>query len=147
MAEITFRPARLLDANDIKFLIRLVRINPMGLNWRRFLLAISDNGELVGCAQIKPHSDGTFELASLAVRREWRGRGIARTLIEKLLSNSPRPIYLICRSGLGDFYGKFGFSVPAFRELPPYFRRLKSLANIFFYRKKDETLLIMRRDA
>lgn len=118
----------------------------MGLNWRRFLLAISDNGELVGCAQIKPHSDGTFELASLAVRREWRGRGIARALIEKLLSNSPRPIYLTCRSGLGDFYGKFGFSVPASRELPPYFRRLKSLADIFFYRKNDETLLIMRRD-
>lgn len=145
MADITLRPAAADDAADIKTLIRLVRINPMDLDWRRFIIASSADGELVACAQVKPHADGTLELASLAVRPAWRGRGLARRLVEQLLSQSPRPLYLTCRSSLGVFYGKFGFRTLAFDELTPYFRRLQRLAGVFLFRK-DETLLVMKLD-
>ena len=80
MADVVFRPATADDAADIKALIRLVRINPMDLDWRRFLLASSPDGMLAACAQVKPHADGTLELASLAVGPAWRGRGLARRL-------------------------------------------------------------------
>ena len=143
MADVTLRPATADDAAGIKALIHLVRINPMDLDWRRFLVASSADGELVACAQVKPHADGTLELASLAVRPAWRGRGLARRLVERLLSQSPRPLYLTCRSSLGIFYEKFGFRSLAFSELPPYFRRIQRLADVFFFRK-DETLLVMR---
>jgi N-acetylglutamate synthase-like GNAT family acetyltransferase len=146
LAEIIFHHARSEDANDIKALIHLVHINPMGLDWRRFLVASSPDGELAGCAQIKPHTDGTFELASLAVHPKWRGQRIASRLIERLVLQSPRPLYLTCRSGLGGFYGKFGFRVLHSIDYPPYFRRLKRIAYVFRLRKKGESLLIMRRD-
>lgn len=147
MAEVTLRPAIAEDAADIKALIRLVRINPTSLDWKRFLVASSADGRLVACAQVKPHADGTLELASLAVCPAWRGRGLARRLVEQLLSQSPRPLYLTCRSSLGVFYKKFGFRVLASDELTPYFRRLQKLANkmMGIFREGD-TLLVMRLD-
>ena len=142
-----FRPATADDAADIKALIRLVRINPMDLDWRRFLLASSPDGTLAACAQVKPHADGTLELASLAVRPAWRGRGLARRLVEQLLSQSPRPLYLTCRSGLESFYEKFGFRSLAADELTPYFRRLQKLASAMMGLFRDgESLLVMRLD-
>lgn len=147
MADVTLRPATADDAADIKALIHLVRINPMGLDWRRFLVASSADGELAACAQVKPHADGTLELASLAVGPAWRGRGLARRLVEQLLSRSPRPLYLTCRSGLESFYQKFGFRVLANEELPPYFRRIQKLANKMMGIFRDgDSLLVMRLD-
>jgi N-acetylglutamate synthase-like GNAT family acetyltransferase len=145
LADVAFRPATANDAADIKALIHLVRINPTGLNWKRFIVASSADGELVACAQVKPHADGTLELASLAVGPAWRGQGLARRLVEQLLSRSPRPVYLTCRSSLGIFYEKFGFRALASSELTPYFRRIQRLADVFLFRT-DETLLVMRLD-
>jgi hypothetical protein len=36
-----------------------VRINPMDLDWRHFWLVVDQDDSLIGCGQIKPHSDGT----------------------------------------------------------------------------------------
>lgn len=147
MADVTLRPATADDAADIQALIHLVRINPTGLDWKRFLLASSADGELVACAQLKPHADGTLELASLAVRPAWRGRGVARRLVEQLLSQSPRPLYLTCRSGLEALYQKFGFRTLSSDELTPYFRRLQRLATgMMQVFRGGETLLVMRLD-
>jgi len=145
LADVTLRPATADDAADIKALIRLVRINPTGLDWKRFLVASSADREVAACAQVKPHGDGTLELASLAVRPAWRGRGLARRLVEQLLSQSPRPLNLTCRSSLGGFYEKFGFRTLPSDELTPYFRRLRRLADVFLFRK-DETLFVMKLD-
>ncbi len=147
MADITLHPASADDADDIKALIKLVRINPMDLDWRRFILASSADGELAACIQAKPHADGTLELASLAVGPAWRGQGLARRLVEGLLSQSPRPIYLTCRSGLESFYQKFGFRTLTADELTPYFRRLQRLANgMMKLFREGEILLVMRLD-
>ena len=119
----------------------------MDLDWRRFLLASSPDGKLAACAQVKPHSDGTLELASLAVRPEFRGKGLGRALIERLLAESPRPLYLTCRSGLEPLYLKFGFHTLAYEDLPPYFRRIQKLASAMMGIFRDgETLLVMRLD-
>ena len=145
MADILYRPATADDSAAIKSLIHLVRINPMSLDWERFLLASTPDGELVACGQIKPHSEGTLELASIAVHPAWRGRGLAREIIQRLVADSPRPVYLTCRSDLEPFYIKFGFRSLAPAELTPYFRRIQKLANLMMFRE-GLTLSVMRLD-
>lgn len=143
MADILYRPANADDAAAIKALIRLVRINPMSLDWERFLLASTPDGELVACGQVKPHSDGTRELASIAVHPDWRGRGLAREVVTRLLVGATRPVYLTCRSDLEPFYIKFGFRSLPPSELTPYFRRIQKLANLMMFRE-GMTLSVMR---
>jgi N-acetylglutamate synthase-like GNAT family acetyltransferase len=145
LVEIIYRPARIDEKDDIRRLVYSSRINPFGLDWKRFLVATTGEGEIIGCVQIKSHYDGTSELASLAVYPGWRSKGIARSLITRLLDGAPRPLYLTCRSGLLDFYQKFGFQVLNSDELHPYFHRLKCLADLFFSSTRHESLLVMSR--
>jgi GNAT superfamily N-acetyltransferase len=80
---------------------------------------------------VKPHGDGTRELASLAVQPAYRGQGVARQLIEHLLAHHPPPLYLTCRSRLQPLYEKFGFRAVPPADLPLYFRRIARLAALF----------------
>lgn len=144
MAEFTLRPATQEDFPAIRNLIHGVRINPMGLDWRHFVLAVSPSGEMLGCGQLKPHGDGSIELASIAVRAAVRGTGIARAIIEHLIAQAPRPLYLTCRSKLGPFYEKWGFHTIGLNEMPPYFRRITRLVRTMFaFERRGETLLVM----
>jgi N-acetylglutamate synthase-like GNAT family acetyltransferase len=125
------RPASQSDASTIRQIISMVRINPTALDWKRFILAVDPSGMVIGCGQIKPHSDGSSELASIAVLPGWRGRGIARKIIEYLLDHHQGRLYLTCRSSLGAMYQKFGFqvippAVPA-RSTTQEFRRLRQV--------------------
>lgn len=129
--EFTIRPATAGDGPDIRSLVRLARINPIGLDWVRFVVAGTPEGELIGCGQIKTHADGSRELASIAVFPRWRGRGAARAIIEHLLVISPGTLYLTCRSSLGPFYEKFGFRAIGEGEMPGYFRRIYRLIRVF----------------
>ena len=72
MLEFSVRAAQPEEAQSIQQLIRASRLNPTGLDWRRFVVAEDQNGEFVGCGQVKPHRDGSQELASLAVAEAWR---------------------------------------------------------------------------
>jgi N-acetylglutamate synthase-like GNAT family acetyltransferase len=140
------RPATAEDAADIKALIRQSGINPMGLDWPRFVLAVDAQDEMIGCVQLKPHHDGSVELASLAVASQWRGRGLARVLIEHMLAQHPGRLYLMCRAGLGSLYEKFGFQSLEIEEMPPYFRRIARLVDFLgVLRPTSEGLLVMRR--
>lgn len=119
----------------------------MGLDWQRFLIAVSSGGNLAGCGQIKQHGAEIRELASIVVTPEFRGKGVARLVIEQLLAETEMPIYLMCRSKLGIFYERFGFQPLAVKEMPAYFRRISTLANVFSAMTKDgEGLLVMKRD-
>jgi N-acetylglutamate synthase-like GNAT family acetyltransferase len=141
------RPAMKVDAPAIRRLIWQAHINPMSLNWKRFTVAINEQNQVIGCAQIKPHYDGTFELASIAVQPEQRCRGIARALIEHLLTDSPRPLYLTCRSSLQPLYEKFGFRVVSLPEMTPYFHRLWHFVRLLtFLSRRAETMLVMVLD-
>jgi N-acetylglutamate synthase-like GNAT family acetyltransferase len=117
----------------------------MALSWPRFLVAESAAGQFIGCGQLKPHSDGSLELASLAVIPEWRGKGVARSLIQALMGKALRPLYLTCRGELGPFYAKFGFRVLRRDEMPPYFRRLSRLAG-FVGKLVNAQMLVMKVD-
>jgi N-acetylglutamate synthase-like GNAT family acetyltransferase len=144
MAEFSLRPANGDDAPAIRRLIRAVQINPMGLDWRRFVVAVGPEGRLLGCGQLKPHGDGIMELASLAVEPEYRGQGIARALMDRLVVSGPRPLFLTARSGLQPFYAKWGFQMLELDEMPRYFRRLvKVFSLVTRLADQEERLIVM----
>ena len=143
---ITIRPALESDFPAIRRLIHQVGINPTGLDWRRFLVVVDERGKLLGCGQVKPHRDGTRELASIAVVPEHRGEGIARQIIQRLLDQHPGTLYLTCRASLGALYAKFGFREASAAELTPYFKRLHRLSRLILRLGiAKEPLLIMLR--
>ena len=141
----TIRPARETEAAQIQDLIHLVSINPMGLDWKRFVVAVDDRDEILGCGQLKPHGQDIVELASIAVYPEHRGTGMARLIIEHLLKDSPRPLYLMCQSSVGPLYEKFGFRAISYEEMPRYFQRMSKLAGLIeTLARRKEHLLIMK---
>jgi N-acetylglutamate synthase-like GNAT family acetyltransferase len=141
------RPATAADDRAIHQIIAQVQINPMGLDWRHFILAVDTNDKLIGCGQLKPHRDGSVELASIAVVPGWRGRGVARRVIEYLIEQHPGRLYLTCRSELGPLYRKFGFEVVAYSEMPPYFKRVSRLVTMINkLSHRPVVLLVMRKE-
>ena len=148
LAEFTVRPALREDFPAIRSLILSVKINPTGLDWRRFLVAMTPQDDLVGCGQIKTHSDGSREMASIAVQEQNRGQGVARDVIEALLAlGTERPLYLMCRARLKPLYNKFGFHAIWLEEMPSYFRRISRAERIFNSKAQpDDRLLVMRLD-
>ena len=141
----TLRLAVESESRQIKDLIHLVGINPMGLDWKRFIVAIDAEGQVVGTGQLKPHGADILELSSIAVSPGHRDQGIARAIIEMLLKDSPRPLYLTCLSKMGRLYEKFGFVQIAYREMPRYFQRLSKLAGVMLtFAREGESLLVMK---
>jgi N-acetylglutamate synthase-like GNAT family acetyltransferase len=138
------RPATAQDFPAIRQLIRQVRINPTGLDWRHFIVAVDHDNLLLGCGQLKPHRGGTVELASIAVKPGARQAGVARAIIEHLIAAGPRPLYLTCRSSLRTFYEKWQFHVVEVGEMPPYYRSVARAAALFGKLfMPDERLLVM----
>jgi amino-acid N-acetyltransferase len=139
------RPAKSEDFNAIKKLIYKVQINPTGLNWQRFVLAVDEAGNILGCGQLKPHGKEIIELASIAVEPSERNQGVARAVIEYLLKKSSRPLYLTCLSSMGPFYNKWGFRDLKIEEMPAYYRRLVKLVNLIpAWGTREDKLLVMK---
>ena len=146
-AMFSLRPATEADFPAIRELIHVANINPTGLGWRRFVLAVTPDGAIIGCGQVKPHRDSSQELASMAVLPERRRQGVAKAIITLLLTTYPERLYLTCRFSLGPFYEKFGFRVVSEAEIPRYFRRISRLARVMTaLRFFKEGLLVMIRD-
>ena len=134
------------DFPVIRTLIREVHINPTGLDWRHFLVVVTSENNLLGCGQIKPHFDGSHELASIAVQERARCQGVARAVIQELLVRDLiRPIYLLCRSQLESFYVKFGFQTISPKDMPVYFQRITRVERIFNSRARPENRLSVMR--
>ena len=127
---ITLRPATATDQPAIRQLVRQVGINPFGLAWPRFVVAEMD-GQFAGCAQLKPHRDGSLELASVAVLPSLQGQGIGAALVQHFCRIVPGDLYLMCAERNANFYTRFGFIImqrPA--AMPPDFRRTYQLARL-----------------
>lgn len=139
------RPAQESEFAQIKELIHLVGINPTGLDWRRFLVAVDNSGTVIGCGQVKPHGTDVLEMASIAVHPDFRGQGVARKIIELILEQSPRPLYLMCIEHNGPMYEKFGFKTLDEPGMPKYFQRIHKLFAVAkTMRRTDENLLVMK---
>jgi N-acetylglutamate synthase-like GNAT family acetyltransferase len=133
-SSITYRAAAAADQKTINAIIREAEINPLGLKWSNFLVAVNEaSGDVIGTGQLKTHGDGSRELASIAVRPAYQQRGIASELVRRLIAQDAResaaPLYLLCASDMPAFYERFGFRRLERAEMPPYFRRLTRLTS------------------
>jgi N-acetylglutamate synthase-like GNAT family acetyltransferase len=126
------RPATATDQPAIRAIIRITGINPMRLDWPRFLVAEQD-GQVIGVGQVKPHGDGSRELASIAVRPEYQGMGIGTAIVQALLARETGVIYLFCLSERVSFYQRLGFAVAERSELPPVLARTHRIGNWIGY--------------
>lgn len=145
MLNYTIRPALESESAQIKDLINLVGINPTGLDWKRFVVVVNDEERVIGCGQLKPHGADILELASIATQPDFQRQGIARAIIEELLRESPRPLYLMCISHNGPMYEKFGFHAIEYPQMPRYFQRMKKLFDVAdVFRRTGEELLVMK---
>ena len=142
------RPAIEDDVKTIRWLVRIGEINPTGLRWQRFMVAESPEGQVIGCGQVKSHRDGSDELASIVVHPDWRGRGVARAIIEHFLELYKGELYLMCRANLGPMYEKFGFHSLSQEEMPRYFYRIMRMLGLLERVRSDaDRVLIMKRAA
>ena len=141
---ISLRPATENDQPKITALINKVRINPRNLDWERFIIA-EDDGAMVGCGQIKPHSDGSKELASIAVEPEYQGKGVGSMVMKALLEREPGELYLTCLRHNVTYYQKFGFRELTYDEFPPDTKRMFRFARVVMWVFRVEGC-VMRRN-
>lgn len=142
------RPARAEDEPAIKQLIRETRLNPMGLKWPNFVVAEDEQGQFIGCGQVKTHKNGIRELASIAVVKAWRGRDVATTIINELLNRATFPLYLMCASHLVPFYEKYGFvELKDAAAIPQPFRRFRRFVRLMtLFARSAEYLAVMVKE-
>jgi N-acetylglutamate synthase-like GNAT family acetyltransferase len=129
------RPAQAADQKTIERIVRDAGINPLSLDWHRFVIAEDNDApstslRIVGVGQIKPHGDGSRELASLAVIPERQGRGIGSAIVRALLARERGTVFLMCRRELESYYARFGFRRIEREEMTPYFRRITRLMDM-----------------
>jgi N-acetylglutamate synthase-like GNAT family acetyltransferase len=147
---IAIRPATPADQPAITALVRAARLNPIRIGWRTFLVA-EDAGRVVGVGQVRPHRDGSRELASLAVVPDHQGAGIGTQLTWALLARETPPTYLFCQEPMAAFYARFGFRAIERADLPPMLAQMHRLANLIAAVSAQLTgrhtrIIAMRRD-
>ncbi len=124
---VTIRPATQNDQATITTMVRDAGLNPVNLRWANFLVAEDGGasaGRIVGVGQLRPHADGSRELALLVVDASCRRQGVGSQLVRGLLALQAPPVYLFCEGELEGYYGRFGFQVIRGAALPPPLARL-----------------------
>jgi N-acetylglutamate synthase-like GNAT family acetyltransferase len=137
------RPARAEDRATITAMVRGARLNPMDLQWSRFLVAEDETG-IVGVGQIRPYP-GASELASLVVREDRRGTGVGRQLVRALLAQSQGMIVLFCRPQLESYYARFGFCAIGVKEAPPSLRTRYAIGRFITRLIVGRPMLMMKK--
>jgi amino-acid N-acetyltransferase len=96
------------DQEAIRCLASGERVNPTGLKWPNFVVAVNE-AAIIGAAQLRLHRDGSKELATLVVARAWRKRGIAAKLIDTIMADQPGRIFMITGRSYAHHYARWGF--------------------------------------
>jgi amino-acid N-acetyltransferase len=140
------RPAIADDQFAITMIVRAAWLNTRDLDWRRFLVA-QWGQDIVGVGQVKPHKDGSRELASIAVVPEWQGQGVGGALVRALLARENGPLHLMCNAHRETYYERFGFRRLDRSAMPPYFRRFAQIAPVIGLLSLNRIqLVVMGRD-
>jgi len=111
------RRARPDDQPVITAMVRRARLNPAGLHWEQFVIGERDGGA-VGVAQLRRHSDGARELASMVVEPGARGHGIATQMVDALLADEIAAVYTLVDRRFAGHFASWGFREVAPSELP-----------------------------
>ncbi len=125
----TLRRASVEDIWTIRKIVFSAKLDPTQLNWQQFWL-IENNGEIIACGQLRNFSEAQ-ELGSLVVKSPWRRQGLGVFLVNHLISEATKPLYLECLGdNLAHFYSRFGFVAIPWQELPPSLIRKFGLSQL-----------------
>jgi amino-acid N-acetyltransferase len=134
------------DQPVIVALVKSERLNPTGLDWHRFIVAVRD-GRLIGAVQIRHHPDGARELGSLVVVADQRGQGVAHALIDAALAGVEGPVWMITRRAHIDHYAAWGFSrrepASAPRSVRFNYRMGRAVRVVSWLRRQEPTNLTL----
>ena len=148
---LSIRHAVEADQTAISTLVRSEHLNPLGLDWRRFIIAADATG-LRGAVQLRIHSDNSRELGSLVVRGDSRGRGIASRLIDARLAAATTRVLMITGAAFARHYERWGFRRIAPAETPLgvrfnyYFGQLVGSLLSLLRGRRPKELVILDRD-
>jgi amino-acid N-acetyltransferase len=143
------RAATERDQAAIRALVLGERLNPTGLDWRNFVVAVDDDG-LAGAVQMRKHRDGSRELGSLVVAAQRRGQGIAARLIDALLASERVAVHMIAGAAHAAHYRRWGFRAIEPQQAARSVRfnyRIGQLACVvsFLKRRERRQLVILER--
>jgi N-acetylglutamate synthase-like GNAT family acetyltransferase len=115
--QIRIRRARPHDQAQITAMVRRAHLNPSNLDWSRFMVA-ERHATIVGAGQIRVHTDGARELASLVVQDSVRGQGVASDIIDALLADNRGEMYTLIDRRFTRHFQRWGFHVVDTEQLP-----------------------------
>lgn len=122
------RPATPQDRMAILLLVLKALLDPTQLRWQQFWVIESHN-QIIACGQLRQFND-VEELGSLVVSRAWRGKGLGAILVQHLIQESTKPLYLECvGKRLASFYARFGFVPVEFSDLPASLKPKLGISN------------------
>ena len=113
---VVYRPGSTIDQQAIAAAVLRESMNPLFLQPERFIVAndAADEQRVLGFGQLRPLS-GAWELASLVVEPEARGRGVGSELVRRLLARvEGEAVWLLTLENTRQFYELLGFT-----EAPP----------------------------
>jgi N-acetylglutamate synthase-like GNAT family acetyltransferase len=111
---VRIEPAAGPDMPYIETCVRRLRLDPEDLRAGQFVV-IRENGRIVAFGRIKPYRY-VYELGSVGVVEEARGRGLGSRIVRELIARFPVPAVYIT-TDLPAYFARFGFQ--ALRDPPP----------------------------
>lgn len=79
------------------------------------LIGASENHEIIGCCVLTPKTNGVIQLRQMAVRSDYRGKGIGAAIIdfaeEVAKENGFTVLMMHARNPVVDFYRKCGYQI------------------------------------
>jgi N-acetylglutamate synthase-like GNAT family acetyltransferase len=103
-----------------------------GLAWERYWV-LDRRGSVVGCGRVEDY-EIHGELYDLVIDRALRRQGLGQFLVEQLVKQCRRPLYLASLPGAIGFYQRLGFVIVDEGELRPLVQSRLSLTNPQFRR-------------
>lgn len=121
-SEITIAPATAADVDAIRGLLVTNNLPVDGVDdhWRTFIVA-RDGDAIVACGGAEPYQFAAL-IRSVAVRDDYRGRGVGRRIVRQLLdrlaSRGLREFYLLTTTA-EDYFKRRGFKTVDRDEVHP----------------------------
>ncbi|ABY24906.1 amino-acid acetyltransferase [Renibacterium salmoninarum ATCC 33209] len=121
-ASFSLRPARTTDVPAIKELVAplaeervLVAKETVAYfeGIQEMLLAVADDGEVIGCGALHVMWEDLAEIRTLAAAPEWLGKGVGHVMVEELVQRARKlgVSRVFCLTFEVEFFTRHGFAV------------------------------------
>lgn len=148
----TLRRASTADLSTIQKAVLREKMNPLGLDVTRFVIAESSGGEISGFGQLAPldgsASSGSqrLELKSLIVEPEHRNEGVGKALLRELVARArDSEIYLTTLASTAPFYESANFAVLSSAQIPRSLLFEYYCGTVVARLAAQQRLIVMRR--